>query len=415
VGDYVIAAYIDNDNSNMSWHRAIVTEITNNGQLYTVFYCDYGNSSKNLKRNQLKLYKGESKSFLAYKTHLNNIKLISDQNKQIQNDFFTKLDTNGNIKNYNFNVLIVSHSTATKSIEQPIYNVEIWTKDQKTCLNKLIDANYQYFNSLKVKPSTIQMMKTIQLPIDRTKVISHQNSTLMPILLRAKLMNINSLLEPFYFVSQDDIDLRDEIDRNLENFYSIQKGGIPLVLEKEPLAPIYCAVLYKNKWYRAVLNGRNCFHLDYGFSETLQTFDNLSNFKLLQPQFYGIERLAFPVRIVEKVENEVIPIEMAQFDEKLLMETLSAYFFSSTVHSLEVLTKLKETNGDVCLGVQIFDNKNQNLKSFLFKTSSQLDIFKDLIQKNAFQMSIVGLNENGNFEVKFLSFFLNLTKIDLYF
>lgn len=265
LGDLVLAKFYIDEN-NYSWYRSQV--IKKNNLKFDIFYFDYGNVASDLTINDLaplpQKYNLDKYPSLAYQTTVSQLS-INDQ-ESLLGEFISE-------NAFKIKIIKAIEPSELDLIRQNKYIVEIWDWDMKRCFNKIIDENNNTTKSeddLSKQSEEKEQTKIISRSIDKTNffnLFSENKKTELKI--KVKYIFMDNLINPFYFCLKSDLEIRQQLEIEMNSIYSKNDETIEgLDLNS------YLAVFSENSWYRAQVKMINqnlihLFYIDYGYQETI--------------------------------------------------------------------------------------------------------------------------------------------------
>jgi hypothetical protein len=359
LGDLVLAKYYQEQQplstSHYDWYRALVTKVDfkKTPNRFEVLYLDYGNSQKDLLLTDLVKLPNEFDlnkfNIFSYHVNLNNIKL--DLNNELHDRVLNEFLTNESF------CMKVIDNTKPDSYNLTQYDVELWTPDQKLCLNKLIDPKYK-----------TRQIETINL------VEIYENSKQKPFKISTKYTYAEDVDKEFYFVLEQDMDERNKLNLEINQHYTskeLAKETLPL--EKNFKINEYYACLSDNNWYRVKITSLtndsvSVFFIDYGFDEKIDLSSINMRLRKLNQKFMKQPQFCFGAYLFDPKRNERLI-----FDSKLNTNDLSNVieeFLSVDIDNLNMSVYTKNEND--LFGVVIYNKKEHSLNSMLIEEAERL-------------------------------------------
>lgn len=322
VGDLVLAKFYT-DEQNFNWYRAVITELDDAKKRYKVFFVDYGNYSPDYLSDTdvtglPDAYSLEHYAPFAYKLELSLInaamfKSYVDKHMTELSEFISEL----------FVVKVISYTPPVSDNQLITYSAELWDLNKNLCLNKLIDKNYVYHQVAEEKKPPVRL-------IDRPNLTLKSGGVY-----KAKLVFGEDFLKPLYFSLESDLARQQQLQEELNTFYTASKVNS---VELKPLE--YVAVYSDNAWYRAQVKSidpskrtANLLYVDHGWEE--QHPISSEKCRKLDDRFLKEARLSFGASLAD--------CDAASCDESQLQNALGEFFasvYDNDIIDLQILGHL---------------------------------------------------------------------------
>lgn len=351
LGDLVLAKYVL-DEETSTWCRAIIVKKSN---LYDVFYIDYGNQSVGLSLDDLAPL-GPEYSLTKYPPFAH--KILLDKHKEL--DFQQYDETLAEFLNDNVKIKILSIEPNELC---NCYVVELWNSDMSKCFNQIIADEILSDN---IEHSKVQ---ELYMANKSTELKVNVNYAFM-----------DDLLKPFYFCLSDDLDMRTQMDQELNEFYSKNEPEMPDQFNLNE----YVAIYSENSWYRGQIkqiidaNSIQVFFIDYGYDELIELNEmNEHKIRKLDAKFYKYSKFVFGTALVNPIAAKTDSYEVINFepdDNEILSETLQEYFSKSNDEQFDlvILSKISSDNlnqnfmpNEDYYGIEMYNSKNMCLNEMI--------------------------------------------------